>query len=125
MYLYTLDYLKGRIAVALAGALAEEKVLGNRSTGAASDFAYAADLAKQIVFGGMSPLGIVSKEDLPKELLHSTLSVIMKEAEACVQNVLGQHEVALRETVQALQTKESLTGEELRAVLSAGAKKSA
>jgi len=125
LYLYTLDYLKGRIAVALAGALAEEKVLGNRSTGAASDFAYAADLAKQIVFGGMSPLGIVSKEDLPKELLHSTLSVIMKEAEEYVQNVLWQHETALRETVQALQTKESLTGEELRAVLSEGAKKSA
>ena len=41
MYLYTKDYMESQIAVALAGATAEEAFLGSKSTGAASDFEHA------------------------------------------------------------------------------------
>lgn len=117
LYLYTIDYLKGRIAVALAGALAEECRLGNRSTGASSDFSYATDIAKQIVFGGMSELGIVSKDELPKELLHNTLSTIIKDVESYVNSILHLHEEALQQTVETLLIKESISGVEFRNLL--------
>lgn len=117
LYLYTLEHLKGRIAVALAGALAEQRVLGNRSTGAASDFSYAVDIAKQIVYNGMSHLGIVSRDDLPNELLHSTISQMIKEEEAYVQDILALNDEVLQATVRCLSVKETLGGAELRALL--------
>jgi vesicle-fusing ATPase len=125
LYLYTFDYLKGRIAVALAGAVAEEMVLGNRSTGASSDFSHATDLAKQIIFGGMSDLGIVSQDDLPKELLHDSLTKIIKDIESYVDNLLHIHEEALIQTEQTLLIKECIAGAEFRKLISTHSKKSA
>jgi len=117
MYLYTLDYLKGSIAVAIAGAIAEEKVLGNRSTGAASDFTHAANLGKQIVFGGMSKLGIVSSEDLPKNMLHQAIASIIKESEDNVKDLLKQYDVVLQHIGEILLAKEFMSGTEFRAIL--------
>jgi ATP-dependent metalloprotease FtsH len=117
LYLYTCDYLKGRIAVALAGALAEDMLLGNRSTGASSDFTHAADMAKKIIFGGMSDLGVVSADDLPKQLLHDTLTIIIKDVESYVDIILRLHEKALMPVVQTLLTKESISGVEFRNLL--------
>lgn len=118
LYLYTFDYLKGRMAVAMAGALAEEMMLGNRSTGAASDFSHVADIAKQIIFGGMSHLGIVSRDDLPKEILYKTISEIVREMEAYVHDVLQLHKEVLNQTVHTLLTKESVPGTEFRTLFS-------
>lgn len=117
IYLYTLDHLKGSIAIALAGALAEENVLGNRSTGAASDFTHAAKLAKEIVFGGMSDLGIVSPEELPKDILHQALTGIIKDSEGFVQELLNLHKTALLDIIEVLLIKESISGTEFRQIL--------
>ncbi|WP_232199060.1 AAA family ATPase [Thermosinus carboxydivorans] len=117
MYLYTADYLRGRIAVALAGAVAEELEFGNRSTGAGNDFKQAADLAKQIIFGGMSELGIVSPEDIPKEKLHNAITAILSDVETGVRAILRDQKAALDRVVTALLQRESIAGDELRAML--------
>lgn len=119
MYLYTAPYIKGKIAVAIAGAIAEEMFLGARSTGAANDFQQAADLAKRIIFGGMSELGIISPDDVPKELLHNNITAIIKEVECLVKEVLTNKQTAYNSAVDILLTKEFISGAEFRALLQA------
>jgi len=113
-YLYTLEELKAKIAVALAGSIAEEIHLGNRSTGASNDFKQATELAKQIIFGGMSDVGVVSPDSIPKELLYSTLSAILKDVEAYVRSLLSANYETSTEILSILLDKESLTGKEFR-----------
>ncbi|MEG6584208.1 AAA family ATPase [Dendrosporobacter sp. 1207_IL3150] len=117
MYLYTVDYIKGKIAVALAGALAEELHFGNRSTGASNDFKVAIDYTKQIIFGGMSSLGIVSQEDVPKDLLHNQISLILKEVENFVRDTLKKYEEKLLTTTNILLVNECISGQEFRELL--------
>lgn len=117
IYLYTYDFLKGKISVALAGAIAEEIVLGDRSTGCSSDYKHAADMAKHIVYSGMSELGIVSAEDMPKEQLHSAISNILNRIEEDTRTLILQHEAKLRKTIAHLQEKETISGDELRNLL--------
>jgi ATP-dependent metalloprotease FtsH len=117
IYLYTVDYIKGKIAVAVAGAIAEEMFLGTRSTGAANDFKQAADMAKEIVFGGMSELGIVSPDDVPKELLHNTITGIFKQIESQVKAILTDHQTAFTQIIDTLLAKEFISGAEFRVML--------
>ncbi|HCJ58389.1 AAA family ATPase [Lutispora sp.] len=117
MFLYTCDYLNGRIAVSLAGALAEEVLLSSRSTGASSDFQNASDLARHIVYGGMSELGIISAEDLPKEKLHNAISSILGEVEKSTLSLLNENIQILKDVSSELLDKETLSGDELRALI--------
>jgi vesicle-fusing ATPase len=117
IYLYTADYLKGHIAMALAGAVAEEIMLGGRSTGASSDFRHAADLAKQLIYGGMSDLGIVSPDDLPRQTLHHATAAVLHDAETLVHGTLTDRRQTLAETVTVLLDKETISGEDFRALL--------
>ena len=117
IYLYTYDYLEGQIAVALAGAVAEDILLKSRSTGGASDFTHAGNLAKQIVFSGMSEMGIISAEDIPKDALHSTVSGILSEIENKTRDLLSKYKWLLENIVEKLLDKESLSGDELRELL--------
>lgn len=116
-YLYTLDQLKNKIAVALAGAVAEELTLGNRSTGATNDFKQATDIAKQIIYSGMSNIGIVSPDNIPTELFHSTMSSILKDIEMYVRSVLVTYQETAAKILTALIEKESLTGDQLREMI--------
>ncbi|WP_229534845.1 AAA family ATPase [Pelosinus baikalensis] len=116
-YLYTLDVIKNKIAVALAGAIAEEINLGNRSTGASNDFKQAIDLAKEIIHNGMSTLGIISLEDLTKDLLHATITSIIKETEQYVYTILSTRQATLQAAVALLLEKECLDGDEFRVLL--------
>lgn len=117
MYLYTCDYLKSRIAVALAGVLAEELIFDNRSTGGASDFKHASDIAKQIIYSGMSELGIISIEDIPRDQLHSAITSILREVENDTLGLLSEHKRDLSRVVELLLDKETISGDELRLVL--------
>ncbi|HHX75338.1 MAG TPA: AAA family ATPase, partial [Firmicutes bacterium] len=76
-YLYTQQYLEGQIAVMVAGAAAEEAVLGDLSTGAINDYQQAVEAAKRIIASGMSTLGVVSPEDVPGEVLHAEIQRII------------------------------------------------
>ena len=117
MYLYTSDYLKGRITIALAGAVAEEIMFGNRSTGASNDFEQAAELARKIVLGGMSELGVVSPQDVPQVTLHKAVSSILRDCEKNAHGMLS----FLREKIARIGTilteEESLNGDAFRLLL--------
>lgn len=117
MYLYTCDYLKSRISVALAGVLAEELVFDNRSTGGSSDFKHASDMAKQIVYSGMSELGIISAEDIPGDQLHSAITKILREVESDTRELLSKHRRDLKQVAELLLDKETISGDELRLLL--------
>lgn len=116
-YLYTVERLEQKIAVALAGALAEEAVFGNRSTGAAGDFKHAAETAKQIVFGGMSDLGVVSPDDLPQQKLHDAITGIIEKVRIRTAALLAQHHNPFKRIIDRLLVAESLSGEEFRALM--------
>jgi len=118
MFLYTLDYLKGKISVSLAGAIAEDILLGSRSTGASSDFQHASDLARHIVFSGMSELGIISPEELPKDKLHEAISSILSNIEKNTMEMLKNNIDILKLIADELLDKETLSGDELRALIS-------
>jgi len=117
MYLYTHEYLKARISIALAGILSEEQVLGNRSTGGSSDFRHASDIAKQIIYSGMSELGIVPVDDVPGERLYSAITGILKEIEADTRDILMKHKRTLKQVTELLLDKETISGDELRLVI--------
>ena len=116
-YLYTKDYLEDQIAVMLAGAVAEEQVLGDRSTGAANDFQQATRLAEKIIECGMSRLGIINPEALPLGLRYRVLSEILKRQEERVKSSLLKVETALRAIADFLLEQEKITGEKLREFL--------
>lgn len=116
-YLHTADEIKARMAVAIAGAVAEDILLDSRSTGAGSDFQQAAALARQLIHGGMSDLGIVSVEDLPRETLHHAITAILRDAEAQAYGILSGRKAVLERTVALLLDRESVGGDEFRALL--------
>ncbi len=121
MYLYTREYLEDEVCRALAGAVAEDLALGSRSTGAAGDYQQAVELARRLVFGGMSRLGVVSEETLPEPLLHRVVSEIMASQEERARRLLAQNLDVLKSIAVRLLEEESLSGDELRRFLAAAA----
>lgn len=116
-YLHTREYLENQIAVMLAGALAEEAVLGNRSTGASNDFEQAINTAEQIIKSGMSELGIVSIDTIPAETRFNVTNDIIRKQEDRVREHLKRNETALSETVSMLMEKERISGDSFRLIL--------
>ncbi len=115
-YLYTKDQLLGAIRVCLAGAVSEELIFGQRSTGAQNDIEQATDLAKRMVFAGLSPLGIVSNE-LPANTLHEAIVQVIAEQEVVVREFLCERTDVLRRVAERLLEDDSLTGDEFRQLL--------
>lgn len=113
-YLYTKEYLEKQIQVLLAGSGAEQVLLGNKSTGAYNDFKEAVKVAKQIIVAGLSSRGVVSVEDMEKNIIHETISEIIQEQEANVVKLLNDNHVTLKRMVDMLQKNESLVAEEIR-----------
>jgi len=118
MYLYTKQYLQSQIAIALAGAVAEEVVLGDSSTGAASDFEQATDIARKMIFSGMSVLNIVDKDSLPSEQLHKVISDILSEQKAAVKKLIEEKLDSLTLVVDYLMESERIDGEKFRQLIS-------
>lgn len=116
-YLATRERLDGQIRVALAGAVAEELVLGQRSTGALGDYGQATDLARRIIEAGLSRLGIIDRELISDQTLAEAEAELLRELEERVRAELAP----LAETVNAVAARllaaETLTGDELRALL--------
>ncbi len=117
MYLFTKEYLEDEICRALAGGVAEETVLGGRSTGAYADHRQATELARRLVFGGMSRLGVVSEDTLPEAQLHRVVTEIAREQEERARGLLTAHRRLLTALADRLLEQESLSGEELRSLL--------
>ncbi len=121
-YIYTQEYLEGQIAIMVAGAAAEEIVLGNRSTGSANDFQQAVEASKRIVAAGMSSLGVVSLNDLPARLLHKVIQQIIADQQENVKQQLSLKRELLTSLAEVLLLEEKVTGEFLRCHLFGKAK---
>jgi len=117
IYLYTKQYLESQISVALAGAAAEEIVLGNSSTGASNDFEQAVNLVKRMIFSGMSKLGVVDKDTIPPEELHKEISNIVTSQKNSVFNLLKENEDILQKAAEYLISNEKIDGDTFRSYL--------
>lgn len=117
IYLYTHEYLKSRISVSLAGVISEEIMLGSRSTGGSSDFKHASEMAKQIIYSGMSDLGIISPDDIPMDQAHNTISKILREIENNTKKVLIENKSHLENMTEMLLDRETLSGDEIRLLI--------
>lgn len=116
-YLYTKDYLENQISIMLAGSLAEEIILGNRSTGSSGDFEQAVRAAETMVRSGMSDLGVVSTDTLPQELKHKTITEIVRIQEEQVKKHVTCYKHIFSHIVEVLLEKEKVTGEQFRSLL--------
>ncbi len=113
-YLYTKEYLENQICVMLGGAVAEEIVLNNRSTGASNDFQQAVNVAKKIVYCGLSSLGVVAEDHVPQNILHKEISAIIGAQEQRVIANLKSYEHQIKGIVETVLDRERLSGEEFR-----------
>lgn len=118
-YLYTKEELERDICVCLAGSAAEQVVFGNRSTGAGNDFEQAVRLAHVMISSGMSRLGIVDPERLPRALEHEVVAEILSSLEEKVVARLAEWKPVLEDVAAALLENESMSGHELRERLAA------
>jgi cell division protease FtsH len=113
-YLHTLEQIENQISIMLAGALAEELILEGRSTGAINDFEQAVQLAKKIVVAGMSNLGVVSEENMPKEKMHNIITDILQRQETKVRASIEPYASRIVKVTEILLEQERLSGEEFR-----------
>jgi vesicle-fusing ATPase len=117
-YLYTQEQLENRLSVLLAGAIAEEVVLGSRSTGATNDFEQAISVAETMVRAGMSELGVVAMAELPDTVRHRVLTDVIRKREEEVRRYLEARKGLLVRIARRLMNEERLSGEEFQALLS-------
>ena len=116
-YLYTKSFLEKQIMICLGGAVAEEIILGERSTGSLSDFEEAIRLARQIVLSGLSYLGVVCQETLSQDALNQALKNIIEVQERWVHQAINTNRTCTEKIASVLIENESISGEELRAFL--------
>ncbi|MBE0460721.1 MAG: ATP-dependent zinc metalloprotease FtsH [Candidatus Aminicenantes bacterium] len=132
-YTYSKDYLEAQLSVLLAGRVAEDMFLNKITTGAASDFEKATEIARKMVCQfGMSDLGPITfgeREDLiflgkdltmHKNYSERTSEMIDEEVKKIINNtlnrskeILKKNEDKLKKIADALLEKEVLTSEEI------------
>ncbi|MFW5962611.1 MAG: AAA family ATPase [bacterium] len=117
IYLKTKDYLKEQISILIAGSIAEDVLLKNRSTGAGNDFQKALELLKEMVISGMTNLGVVDESDVPKEILHQEKTKILREIEENVYAIITNNKDVIIEVSEELVESEHFSGEKLRELL--------
>ncbi|MHA1113247.1 MAG: ATP-dependent zinc metalloprotease FtsH, partial [Alphaproteobacteria bacterium] len=139
-YSYARDQLEANLAIAMAGRIAEEIIFGAEkvTTGAASDIKMATGMARRMVteWGMSEKLGPLTYEANDEEVFlgHSvtqhknisdaTATIIdsetrrfVEEAEKCARNVIEDNMDGLHAVANALLEYETLTGDEIKAVL--------
>jgi cell division protease FtsH len=135
--LYGERYLQETLAVRLGGRAAERLIRGEASTGAADDLASATAMATQMVrdFGLSDALGPVSYSDpsagrpvlglqrgyseRTQWLVDQEVTALLTSAEARARELLTEHEETLTRLSAALVEKETMTGDEVRALVRA------
>jgi len=136
-HLYPTSYLKDSLAVRLGGRAAELLVLGEASSGAASDLAGATDLAVRMVRDyGMSerlgPVGFSSGQpqylggqefgsrnyaDETQRIIDEEVSTLLREAEHTAYGLLEAHRDALDRLVVDLVAHETVDGDAVAAAI--------
>ena len=140
-FLMTESELKNRIAILLGGRAAEEVIYGEVSTGAQDDLRKATDIAKSMIkaYGMSEKLGQVSLErdrqsiflqtgpsQTPSDYSEQTSREIDCEVRLLIdgqyeraRDLIKTQEATLRHAAQVLLEKETITGEELKALAAA------
>jgi cell division protease FtsH len=113
-YLYTKDYLLDQIAICLGGAVAEELIYANRSTGAANDFEQATNVVKQLINTGLSDLGIIQENLLRKEQIFATMKATLGQQEERVKLLLSERLALITAVADRLLENERVSGEWFR-----------
>ncbi|RJQ11252.1 MAG: AAA family ATPase [Bacillota bacterium] len=116
-YLYSREELEQQVDILLAGSVAEEMFFGSRSTGAQTDLEQALELARMLVSGGMSQLGIVHQEFLPSSAMHDAMKDIIAGRESLVKSLLAVRKSRLDRARALLLERERMDGDEFRVVL--------
>ncbi|KGK86677.1 ATPase [Desulfosporosinus sp. HMP52] len=117
LYLYTKDMLEEQIMVALAGAVAEEQILGTRSTGAAGDYEQALSLVEKMLLAGMSSLGVADISRLNADQRQTETRDILTGLEERTTKILKANIETLLRITKILEEEETLGGEVLRSHL--------
>ena len=117
LYLYTKEHLEKQIRICLAGAVAEKTILNSQSTGASNDFEQAVKCARQIIIAGLSSLGVIWEEIIPRDSYHQTLQEIIGQQEEIVKEMLNSKIDCLKNIAGMLVDQEYLSGSELREML--------
>lgn len=131
LFNYSKEQLTAKLRCLMAGRIAEETVLGSITSGASGDIQEATKTARQMVFEwGMSPLGFMAiSRGEGEESLASPQT--FHEAEAHVRSLLDEnyrettrllieHRAALDGIAQALIERETISGDEVRQIVTAG-----
>lgn len=116
-YLYTYDELEQQIMTMLAGALAEELRFGSRSSGARNDFQQAWDVAREMISSGLSSLGVVSEDHIPRETMYQEGKRIISAAEDKARALLVDNEERLTTLAVCLSQEESIGRSSLEKIL--------
>src|SRR4029453_9575132 len=127
---YAVDYLSGRIKVALGGRIAEETVYGSISAGAESDIQQLTGIARQMVgrwgmSGAIGPIAVIPSDSqgplLPgvsevseatQELIDREVRRIVDDASQAVTRLLTEHREKLDSLTERLLEKETLDMDE-------------
>ena len=117
LYLYTQAMIEEQIMVALAGAIAEETILGTRSTGAAGDYEQALHMVEKMLASGMSTLGVVDVAKLGADQRQQVTGEILAALEERTRQLILDRKGILERVVQVLKTEEVLNGERLRLLI--------
>lgn len=119
-HLYPKKYLEDQIAICLGGAVAEEELFGEKSTGSSNDFEQAAGICKEIIKSGLSELGLIDPEFTPKDKIHEAFSGMITKQEARVRRIIQERKDLIRKIASALFSREKLSGEEFRMMMAEG-----
>ena len=114
LYLYTQVMLEDQIMVALAGALAEEELLGMRSTGAMGDYEQALNLVEKLLLAGMSSLGVTDVSLLSAEQRQPVTRSILADLEERTRGLIQKNKETLLRIADILADEETLSGDTLR-----------
>lgn len=116
-YLYTKTYIEEQIMVALGGAAAEEVIYGGRSTGSRNDFEKAMELVRMMVDCGLTSLGIVDVNMVPKDQLLQENVTILEDLFRQTKATLVQHQQVLEGGLAILLKEEVLSGDKFRTMM--------
>ncbi|WPP43165.1 AAA family ATPase [Paenibacillus hunanensis] len=113
-YLYTKPFLEQQLMIALAGSVAEEMYYEGRSTGSRGDFDQALNIVQNMVEAGLTGLGIVTVNMVPKELLMKESNAILEELGERTRKLLEERRSIFDYSLDILLREEVLSGEQFR-----------
>ncbi|MFW6410198.1 MAG: AAA family ATPase, partial [Halanaerobiales bacterium] len=116
-YLQTEDYIRKQISISIAGGIAEEVLLNSKSTGATGDYEKALNLVEKMITSGMTELGVVNKDSVPRDILHQETTKILNQIEKEICEIIQNNISLINKIADKLVKQERFSGDKLRKLL--------